>query len=51
MIAMLMAVRIVDGTYTFKRVPKLLKAQVESCLADLGFKVVDNKLVEIVAEG
>ncbi|WP_446457783.1 CD1375 family protein, partial [Tuanshanicoccus yangjingiae] len=40
MIAMLMAVRIVDGTYTFKRVPKLLKAQVESCLADLGFKVV-----------
>lgn len=49
MIAMLMAVRIVDGKYEFKRVPKLLKAQVEACLADLGFKVVNGELVEIEA--
>lgn len=47
--AMLMALRIVEGKYFYHRVPKLLKKKVDDCLLSLGYKVVDGKLVEVEA--
>lgn len=37
--AMLMATRIVQGKYSYDRVPRLLKEQVLDCLESLGFTV------------
>lgn len=45
--AMLMAVRIVEGKYDYKRVPRLLKPKVDGCLESLGFKIVEGKPVAI----
>lgn len=37
--AMLMALRIIDGKYTYNRVPNALKADVKSCLNTMGYDV------------
>lgn len=47
--AMLMAVRIVEGKYDYNRVPKLLKKKVDDCLLSLGYQVADGKLLEVEA--
>lgn len=47
--AMLMATRIVQGKYTYDRVPALLKEQVLDCLESLGFTIQDGELVAIEA--
>lgn len=47
--AMLMATRIVEGKYTYDRVPRLLKEQVLDCLKSLGFTIQDGHLVAIEA--
>lgn len=47
--AMLMATRIVQGKYTYDRVPRLLKEQVLDCLETLGFTITDGELVAIEA--
>ncbi len=47
--AMLMATRIVQGKYTYDRVPRLLKEKVLDCLETLGFTIQDGVLVAIEA--
>lgn len=48
--AMLMAVRIVENKYDYRRVPRLLVPQVDECLESLGFKIVNGKPVPLDAE-
>ena len=45
MMAMLMALNIVRGHYTYNRVPALLKDRVDQQLLVLGYKMVDGELV------
>ena len=45
--AMLMALNIVEGRYTYNRVPKLLKNQVDEQLLVMGYKMVDGELVPV----
>ena len=45
--AMLMALNIVEGRYTYERVPKLLKNQVDEQLLVMGYKMVDGELVPV----
>lgn len=45
--AMLMALNIVKGKYDYKRVPKLLKDQVDEQLLVMGYKMVDGELVPV----
>ncbi|MGX7104134.1 CD1375 family protein [Globicatella sanguinis] len=45
--AMLMALNIVEGRYTYNRVPKLLKDQVDEQLLVMGYKMVDGNLVPV----
>lgn len=40
--AMLMALNIVEGRYTYNRVPKLLKKQVEEQLLVMGYTIDEN---------
>ena len=45
--AMLMALNIVEGRYDYKRVPKLLKDQVDEQLLVMGYTMVDGELVPV----
>ncbi|WPC08019.1 hypothetical protein [Globicatella sp. PHS-GS-PNBC-21-1553] len=45
--AMLMALNIVEGRYTYERVPFLLKDQVDEQLLVMGYKMVDGELVPV----
>ena len=45
--AMLMALNIVKGKYDYKRVPKLLKNQVDEQLLVMGYQMVDGQLVPV----
>ncbi|MGX7100463.1 CD1375 family protein [Globicatella sanguinis] len=45
--AMLMALNIVKGRYDYKRVPVLLKKQVDEQLLVMGYKTVDGELVPV----
>ena len=45
--AMLMALNIVKGRYDYKRVPVLLKPQVDEQLLVMGYKMVDGELVPV----
>ena len=47
LMAMLMALNIVEGRYTYNRVPKLLKNQVDEQLLVMGYKMVDGELVPV----
>lgn len=47
LMAMLMALNIVEGRYTYNRVPKLLKNQVDEQLLVMGYKMVDGNLVPV----
>ncbi len=47
LMAMLMALNIVEGRYTYNRVPKLLKDQVDEQLLVMGYKMVDGNLVPV----
>ena len=45
--AMLMALNIVEGRYTYERVPVLLKYKVDEQLLVMGYKMVDGELVPV----
>lgn len=45
--AMLLALNIVEGKYDYKRVPKLLKDKVDEQLLVMGYKMVDGELVPV----
>ncbi|MGX7075339.1 CD1375 family protein [Globicatella sanguinis] len=45
--AMLMALNIVEGRYTYERVPVLLKDKVDEQLLVMGYKMVDGELVSV----
>ena len=47
LMAMLMALNIVEGRYTYNRVPKLLKDKVDEQLLVMGYKMVDGELVSV----
>lgn len=50
MMAMLMAIRIVEGKYNYARVPIQLKAQVKDCLETMGY-TVDEQGYLVALEG